>query len=221
MKTAGSSIAILLALSLGTTAWAQSTDDTTPAPTDDAAQSAETAPADDTATDADAAEVAAEQSAEIGEPAAPEITVETFGDWEVRCTADKSECFMYQLVQDNAENPVAEFTVIALPDDAKAVAGVTVVTPLGTMLDVGLLVQVDSGEARKYNYTWCDQSGCFARFGFEADMLNNYKRGNTARMRLVSVSRPDQPVDLGVSLTGFTGAFNAISEARKAVAPAE
>lgn len=155
-------------------------------------------------------------------PEGPVIVTEKFGDWELRCTTNKVECFMYQLMQDEATNPVAEFTIVALPEGSQAAAGVTVVTPLGTLLDTGLAIQVDSGEARKYVYSWCDQSGCFARFGFDTTMLNNYKKGNVARVRLVSVSRPDQPVLLTLSLTGFTGAYNAMNAAfKEAQKPAE
>lgn len=171
-------------------------------------------PAAETAETPAAEDEAPEEQVDV--PQAPQIISENFGDWELRCTADKSDCFMYQLMQDDAQNPVAEFTIVALPEGSAAAAGATVVTPLGTMLDTGLIVQVDSGQARKYAYNWCDQSGCFARFGFEPTMLNNYKKGNVARVRLVSVSRPEQPVDLTLSLTGFTGAFNAMSDALKA-----
>ena len=44
-------------------------------------------------------------------------------------------------------------------------AGVTVVTPLGTLLTAGVVVQVDTGEQRQYPFAWCSQVGCFARFG--------------------------------------------------------
>ncbi len=142
-----------------------------------------------------------------------EVVTTTHGDWELRCTADKSDCFMYQLLQDAANNPVAEFTLLALPKGGQATAGATVVTPLGTLLEPGLVLQVDSGQARKYNYTWCDQSGCFARFGLEAAQTDSYKRGNVARMRIVSASNPQQPVDLTVSLSGFTAAFNEMTAA--------
>ena len=73
-----------------------------------------------------------------GDPAQPEvmeIVRDTFGDWQVRCAPDGNECFMYQLAVDAEKNPVAEVSILKLPDAAEADAGVTVVTPLGTLLD--------------------------------------------------------------------------------------
>ncbi len=167
------------------------------------------APAAEAPSEAPAAEApVAEAPAEA--PAQPEFVTETFGDWEVRCTPDKANCFMYQLGRDGAGNAVAEVTLVALEDGSQAAAGATVVTPLGTLLSEGLVIQVDGGQARKYDYNWCTRSGCFARFGLQNDYVNNMKAGNIALMQLVSVSAPERPVRLEISLTGFTAAFNSL-----------
>ena len=94
-----------------------------------------------------------------------EIVRDTFGDWQVRCAPEGNECFMYQLALDESKNPVAEVSVLKLPDQSEAAAGVTIVTPLGTLLPHGVVVQIDAGEQRQYPFAWCSQVGCFARFG--------------------------------------------------------
>ena len=96
-----------------------------------------------------------------------EVVRDTFGAWEVRCAPAGDDCFMHQLARDAAENPVAEVSVLKLPEVADAVAGVTVVTPLGTLLPQGLSLQVDGGQGRAYPFGWCSQVGCFARFGLD------------------------------------------------------
>lgn len=189
------------------------------------ASAQQAAPPADTATPAPAAEPQAEATdaapaadaaaGDAGQPQQPQLVTETYGDWELRCTADKSNCFMYQLARDSNLNPVSEISIVDLPDGSEAAAGVTAVTPLGTLLSEGLVLQVDQGEARRYAYNWCTRSGCFARFGLTADEINQLKRGSKARMRLVSVSNPEQPVVLDLSLTGFTAAHNALVEASK------
>ena len=146
-------------------------------------------------------------------PPPPEFVREAFGDWETRCNPEKTNCFMYQLARDNTANPVAEVSIVALPDAAEAFAGATVVTPLGTLLTEGLVVQVDSGQGRRYDYSFCNRSGCFARFGMEEGFVNNLKRGAVARMQILSVGAPDRPVVLEVSLTGFTAAFESLPPA--------
>jgi invasion protein IalB len=151
-----------------------------------------------------------------GEAAAPappevlEVVRETHGEWEVRCLPDGNECFLYQLALDADANPVAEFSLVTLPADSEAMAGVTVVTPLGTLLPAGLVVQVDGGEARRYDFTFCSQVGCFARFGVDDATVAALKRGQAATLQLVSIGAPDQPVDLEVSLEGFTAAYDSL-----------
>ena len=139
-----------------------------------------------------------------------EIVKDTFGDWQVRCAPDGKECFIYQLAVDQAKNPVAEVSLLKLPEESEADAGVTVVTPLGTLLTTGVIFQVDAGEKRQYPFAWCSQVGCFARFGLTKPSIDTLKRGKSGTISLVSVGRPEQPVVLNLSLSGFTAAFDAL-----------
>jgi len=179
-------------------------------PTAETAEDATEAPAD--GEEAPAADPAQEPAGT--EPVTPQpgdITITEHGDWELRCETPEN-CFMYQLTRDAELNPVAEVSIVALPDGGQAAAGVTIVTPLGTLLSEGVLLQVDSGRAVKYDFGWCTRAGCFARFGLTAQELDNMRRGNTARIRIVAVSSPERPVLLDVSLTGFTAAFNDMTD---------
>jgi len=177
---------------------------------------AETAPAAAPAAEAGAAAPAADPAAPGAAPATPqqpqvmEIVKDTFGDWQVRCAPDGNECFMYQLALDAQKNPVAEVSILKLPEASDAEAGVTVVTPLGTLLTNGLVLQIDGGETRQYPFVWCSQVGCFSRFGLAKTSIDAMKRGNAGKISLVSVGAPQTPVVLNVSLTGFTDAFAAL-----------
>ena len=160
-----------------------------------------------------AASVAGAQDAEAPtESPQPEMEMKVFQDWELRCEADADQCFMYQMVRNAAENPVAEIRIVDIEPRGEAIAGATVVTPLGTLLDAGLVLQIDDNEARQYPFNWCTRAGCFARFGFTEAEVAAMKAGNTVKMRLLSVSAPDQPVLLEVSLSGFTAAYNEMSQ---------
>jgi invasion protein IalB len=226
--------ATALAAALAAPAWAQEAGTETDASPDAAAEDAPAEapttdePADEPADDAPADEPAdpdadAEAEAEAGaaegetdllvpipEPELLEIVRESHGDWEVRCLPDESECFLYQLALDGDENPVAEFSLVTLPAGSEAVAGVTVVTPLGTLLPAGLQMQIDGTNAGQYDFTFCTQVGCFARFGLPNDAITALKRGRVAQLTLVSIGAPQQPVQLDVSLTGFTAAYDSL-----------
>ncbi len=193
-----------------------------PAPAADA-PAAETpaadAPAAETpATEAPAAEApaagatapAAGNAGDPGQPEVMEIVKDTFGAWQVRCAPDGKECFMYQLAVDQQKNPVAEVSLLKLPEESDADAGVTVVTPLGTLLTTGVVMQVDGGEQRQYPFAWCSQVGCFARFGLTKPAIDALKRGKTSKLSLVSIGRPEAPVVLDLSLSGFTAAFDSL-----------
>jgi invasion protein IalB len=198
-----------------------------PAPTveenaagDSAAESDEPAAEDETPeTEAPAGDAAGDPA----EPEVMEIVRETHGEWEVRCTPEETDCFLYQLALDDQENPVAEFSLLKLPAGSDAVAGATVVTPLGTLLPEGIVIQIDGGEQRQYPFAWCSQVGCFARFGLTGETINAMKRGRGANVRLVSVAAPEQPVSLDLSLSGFTAAYDALAvpEAPSAAPPAD
>jgi invasion protein IalB len=139
-----------------------------------------------------------------------EIVRDTFQDWEVRCSADGDDCFVYQIAHDENDNPVAEFSLVALEGAGEAVAGATVVTPLGTLLPAGLVMQIDGGEARQYPFTFCSPVGCFAQLALTEAMVASMRRGRIARLLVTSVGQPNDPVELDVSLLGFTAAYNSL-----------
>lgn len=181
-----------------------------PAATPEAAP--ETAPSTETPAPA-APATPAPTATGTADPAAPEVMEvvrATFGDWEVRCAPAGNECFMYQLAKDAGQNPVAEVSILKLPAQAEATAGVTIVTPLGTLLPPGIGLQINSGDRRAYPFGWCSPVGCFARFGLDDPSLAALKRGKGAKLSVASVGAPDRPIVLDVSLKGFTAAYDSL-----------
>lgn len=156
----------------------------------------------ETSSDADAADPSQDAPLPAGEK-----IVSTHKDWQIRCR-EVPDCFLYQLVKDSRDVPIAEVNVISLSRADGAVAGVTIVTPLRTLLTGGLTLQIDNGRLQKYPYLFCAQAGCAARFGYDAEGLAQLKRGNLGRMTIISVDRPDTPIVLDISLSGFTAAMD-------------
>ncbi|MDG3039942.1 invasion associated locus B family protein [Roseicyclus marinus] len=141
---------------------------------------------------------------------------ETHGDWELRCIrAEEGQpepCQLYQLLLDDNGGAVAEFNIFDLPDEGQVVAGATIVTPLDTLLTPGLRLRVDDGNWAEFPFAFCQPIGCFARLGLTEVNLDAFRSGGDAFVALVPLPAPDQVVQLGASLRGFTAGFEALEE---------
>ncbi|MCF3974495.1 invasion associated locus B family protein [Paracoccus salsus] len=193
----------------------------TAAPAEDTA-----APAEDTAAPAAEQTPEAETEDEAAAPAPEETASDepaigsyyvksTDQDWTTRCIRTdeiKDPCELYQLMKDSEGNSVAELTLIPLANGDVA-AGATLVAPLETDLVEGLGFAVDSGKPRGYPFSFCAPVGCVSRMGFTKAELTGLKRGAKATVTLLPFGGdPKKPVELTLSLSGFTASFDALSE---------
>lgn len=221
--------AIALAMVLAAPAWAQDAGTNTPAetsaetPAEPAADAPAPAAGTETGTETDTAEEPGSpgdglmQGESVGQAlgGGPEIYMrEEHGDWEVRCLkapeGQTDPCQLYQRLSDQQGNPTADVNFFDLPDGNEIVAGATVLTPLQTLLTAQVTMQIDSGEPRRYPFSFCDQSGCYARMGFTAADVAALKRGAKATLTLVPALAPDQKAELAMSLSGFTAGLSAV-----------
>ena len=189
-----------------------------PAPAD---QPAGTATADAPAADAPAAAGTTQPApSTAGQPAATREEAQVGGyfvesvngEWTLRCLKapeGPDPCELYQLMQDDKGNPVAEISLIPLAGEA--VAGATIVAPLETDLVAGLGLKVDAGKQMAYPFGFCAPIGCVARVGFSQAEVDAMKRGNKATVSLLPYgAEPSAKVDLDLSLTGFTAGYDAL-----------
>ncbi|AGT08493.1 invasion associated locus B family protein [Paracoccus aminophilus] len=201
--------------------------ETTPAPATTEAAPAAAAPA--------AAAPAAPAAAAPAAPAIPTSAADaqigqtyvktTHGDWALRCikTPDgKDPCELYQLLKDSDGGAVAEASVV--PVSGKVSAIITLVAPLETDLQHGLVLQVDANKPQAYPFMVCAQMGCIARVGVNDAELATLKKGKGATVTVSPFGAPpDQVVKLNLSLTGFTAGMDAVTAIMKeleATAPA-
>ena len=143
------------------------------------------------------------ETAKVGEV----YLAEKADPWELRCTkieTGQGPCQVFQLLRDSSGGEVAEFNMFEIPDGNQAAAGAVVVVPLETLLEPGLIIQIDDKEPRGYPYSFCNSYGCIARPGFTAEELGWMKAGNKAVLTLVPALAPDTKVQLTLSLKGFT-----------------
>ena len=140
---------------------------------------------------------------------------EQYGEWELRCikaeVMKEEECRVFNFLVDQDGNTIAQLDMQFLSTGGKAVAGVDIATPLGSLLTAQVVLKIDAGKAKRYPYTWCDQQGCYARFGMTQEEIDAMKRGAKANVTILSVAAPDQPLSMDLSLSGFTAVWNAIT----------
>lgn len=202
MPTSIRTLSLIALLSMGTTLSAQEA-------TDDTATEAETTQSENSGSNA-------ANDLDLGSPVEEEQSYikDTYGDWQLQCfrnEAGEDPCQMYQLLREDAGNPVAEFTIFKLPAEGQAVAGATIVVPLGTLLSEGVKMSIDGGQAKGYNFSFCSLVGCFARIGFTEADVAAFQAGAGATLTIIPAQAPDQVVTIKASLNGFTAAYNEVS----------
>lgn len=128
-------------------------------------------------------------------------------EWEVRCDAETEACLLFQAGFDDEGNEIANISLQTLPEGSAAVLGVTVVTPLLSLLPRGVTMGIDDGVPAAYPYSWCDKAGCYARFGMTQGQVDAMKAGNSAYISLFAIVNQSKEIRANVSLAGFTAAF--------------
>jgi invasion protein IalB len=134
-------------------------------------------------------------------------------DWQVICTRLEAEgpeiCEMYQLLNETGGQPIAEISIAALAETGDIVAGVTITTPLETFLPTGLGFRIgaEATDMRVEGFRVCTVIGCMVRMGLSADEVAQMQRGTEAFVTFAPFVAVDQPVDIRISLLGFTAAL--------------
>lgn len=162
---------------------------------------------------------AADKLLDMGKPAdgSPQLgerySKEKSGDWDLACIkteAEKDPCSLLQVLHDDKNNPMAEFSLFRIEGKGQAVAGATVIVPLETLLPAQLSLSVDGAPGKRYNYSFCNPYGCVAQIGLTAEDIAAFKNGKEAALSLVPAPAPDQVVTLKMSLKGFTAGYDKV-----------
>lgn len=155
--------------------------------------------------------------------------VEKHGDWELICgvadgVGDKTND-LPQSSQREAQNNcrLAQHHAVADTKEALLVANVLVneqkkpvaifSLPSGVYLAPGILIRVDRNKPFKLLYETCNPSGCHAGFELKPSVLSAFKRGAIAAVRFFDPQQ--KPIDVNLSLAGFTKGFAALSESAR------
>lgn len=192
--------------------------------------------AQDTTEGGDAAPAAEVQEGQVPEldmgepvtpdaPAQPETYVdEVFGDWQRECLRipgleGPAPCQITQFLRETPDgDPVGKVSLGKLPEGQQAAAGSMIIVPLGVLLTQQITIGIDAAAPKRYPYRFCDPNGCVAQIGYTAAEVNSFKAGAAATITVVPTAAPDQKVELPLSLSGFTDAWNSLE---RPILPAE
>ena len=171
-----------------------------------------------------AQETAADPAASAQQAAGP-VLAATFRDWQIICSPEvegqAQTCEMYQLLMDASDSPIAELSIAALPLGAEFAAGATVTTPLETFLPTGMGFRIGQEEnMRIEGFRVCTVVGCVVRMGLSPDEIDRMKAGTSATVTIAPFVAIDQPVDINISLAGFTAAYDDLQTRLAAAAAA-
>ncbi len=139
---------------------------------------------------------------------------EESGDWGVSCIKageGDDPCAMVQILNGQQGDPIAEVTIGKLPEGGAAVAWANVVVPLETLLQAQLAISIDGAPRKLYNYHHCIPVGCVAQLGLTQGDVDAMKSGTTAVLSLVPARAPDQILNMDMSLSGFTAAYDGLN----------
>ena len=139
-----------------------------------------------------------------------------YDDWSIKCIKAPENladpCQLYQQLYDSTSNPVADIHIFHLEEGSITEMGGALMTPLETLLPPGIILSIDDGPRKVYQFSFCTSSGCIARIGFTEDDIISFKKGNYAHAYIYSARNPDFEVKASLSLRGFTAAYKALKE---------
>lgn len=142
-------------------------------------------------------------------------TAKTYGNWDLMCVKvakGPEPCEIGQLVVDGKSNPIADIRIFPLPPGRAAIAGATIVTPLGVLLKDGMVITIDKNAPKQYPFTFCTKIGCIARVGLTGLELQSLRTGKTGKITVVLASNPQNPLTIPMSLKDFATAYAALSK---------
>lgn len=132
--------------------------------------------------------------------------VARYDGWELRCPDDADGCRLVARGLDAGGNEVVNIAMQALPEGNSAAMGVTIVTPLLTLLPRGVTVRIDDKAPSGFPFSWCDVQGCYARYGLTADEVQGLRDGTGIKVAIFAVTNQSDPIEATISLAGFTAA---------------
>ena len=136
---------------------------------------------------------------------------ERIKDWNLKCIEPINSierCEANQIIFNEKQQPVAEISIFKLPKGQVAAAAATIIVPLETVLNEGLILEMQDLEPKKYQFKFCNSIGCYSQIGLTNGELEALKSKGKASIFLKHLSSGDQQIIIPISLSGFTTTFS-------------
>jgi invasion protein IalB len=136
---------------------------------------------------------------------------ERIKDWNLKCIEPINSierCEANQIIFNEKQQPVAEISIFKLPKGQVAAAAATIIVPLETVLNEGLVLEMQDLEPKKYQFKFCNSIGCYSQIGLTNEELEALKSKGKASIFLKHLSSGDQQIIIPISLSGFTTTFS-------------
>ena len=136
---------------------------------------------------------------------------ERIKDWKLKCIEPLNSierCEANQIIFNQEQQPVAEISIFKLPQGQVAAAAATIIVPLETVLNEGLILEMQDLEPKKYQFKFCNSIGCYSQIGLTNEEVKALKSKGKASIFLKHLSSGDQQIIIPISLSGFTATFS-------------
>ena len=141
------------------------------------------------------------------------VQTTTYKDWVVRCVERENlpPCDAVQTAFNSDTNQQVMLTSIAHFGSSGDI-GVQIWVPTGLLVSGGVLFEIDQETRALENlqFTRCEADGCFIEAIVNEEELGPLKKGSQAAVAVLTST--GQPRIVGLSLSGFTKAFNEVKQ---------
>lgn len=143
-----------------------------------------------------------------------------FGSWTAKCEPPHDDkqggCFIFQnLVLREGGQRVLQIAIGFVPDTRDPIALLSL--PLGISLPPGVSIELPTGEPMHFPVERCEPNGCRAGLKIGRDFLQALLGADTMTVRFHDGRR--QPIEVPLSLNGFSDGLDALRRERTPPAP--
>ncbi|MCK5698078.1 MAG: invasion associated locus B family protein [Gammaproteobacteria bacterium] len=136
----------------------------------------------------------------------------TYKDWTVVCEESpktkKKMCNIFQNVT-NDKGKVAMQIAVGYPPE-KTTPQALITLPLGVLLPPGVEFLAGSEKATRAPFGVCINNGCIAIVQLDDTLIKGMKGGSKGGVKFVTAQQ--QVIEIPISLSGFTAAFNSLKK---------
>jgi invasion protein IalB len=147
----------------------------------------------------------------------PDTLVESYRDWVVRCAAPTADgtrqCEMGQEIRQRGEGGRRVLSMAVQRGEGET-AQVTFLGPFGVRLADGMGLRIDEAEEPQLRLAFltCVPDGCIVAAPLAPELLELLRGGSALEAEMVALN--GETVRIGLSLTGFTAAWNRLGALR-------